>query len=317
MKLTSTAPQLSVVIPVYNGEDSIKLLVDKLEQDLSGLEFEIVLVNDCSKDQSERICASLAAIYCNVTFISLRKNCGEHNTVLCGLAHCKGQYAAIIDDDLQNPPSEIIKLLNKAISNNYDVVYARYAKKQHNFFRNLGSKAHNYLATHLLGKPKSLYLCSFKLISRDIIPSIVSYKGPYPYLDALILKCTDSIGTELVEHHSRQHGKSNYTLKKLISLYLNTVINYSTKPLRFVTTAGFVICMAHDVPVGWSFLAILSLFMLGLTFSAIGLMGEYIGKILMSLNNTPQFVIKKDYRMSGLSVDDLNDSFDDREVVRV
>ena len=329
MKSSST-PLLSVIIPVYNSESSIQLLFNALQSSLSEYDFEIVLVNDASKDHSEKICIQLSC-YPNVKFISLRKNSGEHNAVLCGLAHCSGDYAAIIDDDLQNPPSEIIKLLNKAISNNYDVVYARYENKQHGFFRNLGSRLHNYLAGHLLAKPDRLYLCSFKLISKEIIPSIISYRGPYPYLDALILKCTDNIGTELVLHKSREYGKSNYTLKKLIALYLNTILNYSTRPLRFVTVVGFFVSMGacvlaglviyeramnQNIPVGWSFTAVLLLFMLGLTFSAIGLIGEYIGKILMSLNNTPQYVIKKMY--SGTAVKDgFISTYNDREAARI
>ncbi|MBC7912964.1 MAG: glycosyltransferase family 2 protein [Pyrinomonadaceae bacterium] len=301
-------PLLSVIIPVYNSQETIEELVKKLQEDLKDFNPEIVLVNDCSRDHSEKICNRLAAEHSNLRFISLRKNSGEHNAVLCGLRHCSGAYAAIIDDDLQNPPSEIIKLLNKAVMNNYDVVYAKYENKKHNFFRNLASKLHNIMAGYLLGKPDKLYLCSFKVISREVIGPIISYRGPYPYLDALILKCTSNIGSELVIHHSREHGVSNYTLTKLVALYLNTVINYSTKPLRFVTISGFIISMIscvvaafiiyerfvyHNIPPGWSFLAILLLFMLGLTFSAIGLIGEYIGKILMSLNNTPQYVVKE------------------------
>jgi undecaprenyl-phosphate 4-deoxy-4-formamido-L-arabinose transferase len=333
MNTTSTTPQLSVLIPVYNSEDTIELLVNQLQIELVEYNFEIVLVNDSSKDQSEKICIGLAATYSNIRFISLRKNAGEHNAVLCALKHCRGDYAAIIDDDLQNPPSEIIKLLNKAINGKYDVVYARYQNKKHNIFRNMASKLHNYMATHLLGKPDKLYLCSFKLISKEIIPEIASYKGPYPYLDALILKCTDNIGTELVIHKSREQGKSNYTLKKLIALYLNTVINYSTKPLRFVTTAGFIISMAaavmavviiyeravnQNIPIGWSFTAVLLLFMLGLTFSAIGLMGEYIGKILMSLNNTPQYVVKRSYSNQDIENEEpYIEAYNDRQSIRV
>lgn len=298
---------LSVIIPVYNSENTIEDLVITLLHDLHNYKLEIVLVNDCSKDNSEKICLRLAKTYDNIKFISLRKNSGEYNAVFCGLRNCTGDYITIIDDDFQNPPSEIIKLLEKAISNNYDVVYAAYEVKKHHFFRNLASKLHNNMAGYLLGKPDGLYLCSFKVLSRDIIEPIISYQGPYPYLDALILKCTDNIGSEKVFHEEREHGKSNYTFSKLVALYLNTVINYSTKPLRFVTITGFFIsmtacCLAasivyeraihHNLPMGWTFLAVLSLFMLGLTFSAIGLMGEYIGKILMSLNNTPQYVIK-------------------------
>ena len=300
--------KLSVVIPVYNSQDTIQPLVYSLFDVMSDYDLEVVLVNDGSKDKSETICEQLAAENENVVFISLRKNSGEHNAVICGLNFCTGDYVAIIDDDLQNPPSEIIVLLNKAISGNYDIVYARYEIKQHSTIRNIYSKLHNACAVYLLKKPQDLYLSSFKVFKKEIAREIITYKGPFPYIDALILRCTDNIGTATVMHVSRQTGKSNYTLRKLISLYLNMFINFSFRPLRFITISGFIISVIsffatiyitlerfiiHDGPPGWSFLAILLLLLIGLVFVVIGVLGEYVGKILMALNNAPQFVIKK------------------------
>lgn len=300
--------KLSVVIPVYNSQDTIQTLVYSLLNVLHQYNLEIVLVNDSSKDNSEAICEFLAKENDNVQLISLRKNSGEHNAVICGLNYCTGDYVAIIDDDLQNPPSEIITLLNKAIKGHYDVVYSRYQTKQHSFSRNLYSRLNNAFAVHLLNKPRGLYLSSFKVIKKEIVREIIAYKGPYPYIDALILRCTDNIGTETVLHASRTNGKSNYTLRKLLSLYLNIFINFSHKPLRLITISGGIISLVafcstiyifleriiiHDEPPGWSFLAILLLLLIGLVFVVIGVLGEYIGKIMMSLNNAPQYVIKK------------------------
>ena len=300
--------RLSVVIPVYNSQDTIRQLVYALFNTLQQYNPEIVLVNDGSKDSSESVCSDLATENENVQFISLRKNSGEHNAVICGLNFCTGDYVAIIDDDLQNPPSEIIVLLNKAVKEDFDVVYARYEVKQHSFIRNTYSKLNSAFAVYLLKKPKDLYLCSFKLIKKEVVKEIISYKGPFPYIDALVLRCTDNIGTATVVHANRQEGKSNYTLRKLFSLYLNMFINFSFRPLRFITISGGIISLVsfcatlyilieeiiiHDVPPGWSFLAILLLLLIGLVFVVIGLLGEYIGKILMALNNTPQYVIKK------------------------
>lgn len=300
--------KLSVVIPVYNSECTILTLVHKLIKVLKQFDLEIVLVNDGSKDKSEYICEAIAKEDSRVKFISLRKNRGEHNAVICGLNFCSGDYVAIIDDDLQNPPAEIIKLLNKARKNNLDVVYAKYEVKQHSLFRNLCSKLNDIAATHLLNKPSGLYLCSFKLINRAVVNEIISYKGPFPYIDALILRCTDNIDSENVLHENREHGKSNYTLKKLVSLYLNMFINFSYKPLRFVTISGFFISVIsfllsgvmiyeklflRNITPGWTSIFVLLLFSIGLTFIVIGLLGEYIGKILMSLNNSPQFTVKK------------------------
>ena len=331
--------KLSVIIPVYNSETTIVVLVHTLLKVLHQYSLEIILINDASKDKSELVCESLAASDQRVKFISLRRNCGEHNTVMCGLNHCTGDYIAIIDDDLQNPPSEIIRLVNKAVSGKYDVVYARYGVKQHSIFRNFCSYVNNVFAYHLLNKPAGLYLSSFKVFSKDILKEIITYKGPFPYIDALILRVTENIGSEEVLHESRKNGRSNYTLKKLFSLYLNVFINYSHRPLRLVTIIGFIISVISviasvdvvyeklflkDVTPGWSFLAILSLFSIGLTFMVIGLLGEYIGKIMMSLNNTPQFTIKKrmniefdEEKIASESINKLFKEEYDRESLRI
>lgn len=301
--------KISIVIPVYNGAESIRKLVDAIRLHLSNYQIEIVLVNDGSKDQSEKVCESIAKDYPEqVIFVGLRKNSGEHNAVICGLNFVSGDFAAIIDDDFQNPPSEIIKLLNKCLEGDYDVVYSFYEKKQHSFFRNIGSKFNNIVATQLLKKPKDLYLSSFKLIKRELIDEIILYKGPFPYIDGLILRCTSNIGTQLVKHNFREEGKSNYTLPKLISLYLNMFINFSVKPIRIFTIIGFLIfCMGiifsafilyekifiGNLPAGWAFLSVMLLMLTGTQFLFLGLMGEYLGKLFLSHNGSPQFVIKK------------------------
>ena len=323
--------KLSVIIPVFNSQETIQQLLYSLFDVLKKYDVEVVLVNDASRDKSEMVCEQLAASDERVIFLSLRKNSGEHNAVMCGLNYCSGDYVAIIDDDLQNPPREIIALLNKAITGKYDVVYAQYQVKQHSFIRNFYSLMNNALAVHLLSKPPGLYLSSFKVLKKDIVQEIISYKGPFPYIDALVLRCTDNIGTEQVLHEIRSNGKSNYTLRKLLSLYLNIFINFSNKPLRFITIAGGVISFGslsiamyilieriavHNEPPGWSFLAILLLFLIGMVFVVLGVLGEYIGKILMSLNNTPQYVIKKKINTALFSDNIISEKYD-RKPVRV
>jgi undecaprenyl-phosphate 4-deoxy-4-formamido-L-arabinose transferase len=304
--------RLSVVVPVYNSESTIAKLVYTLLKVLDSYDCEIVLVNDASRDNSEAVCATLAERHYQVKFISLRKNRGEHNAVMCGLNHCTGDFVAIIDDDLQNPPSEIILLLNKAINGDYDVVYARYEIKQHSIFRNIGSWLTNRCATYLLEKDKDLYLSSFKIIRREIVEEIISYKGPSPYIDGLILRCTSNIGSELVLHESRDNGKSNYSFRKLVSLYLDMVVNYSNKTIRWIIIAGFLISLfsfalagvvfyeklfLHTMTSGWAVLAITFLFSVGLLFMVIGILGEYISNILMTINNTPQYTVKSRHNM--------------------
>ena len=301
--------KLSICIPVYNGADTIGQLVDKLQETFAGRDFEIVMANDGSRDNSSEVCQSIVKKYNNVHFVDLRRNYGEHNAVMCTLNYCTGDYAAIIDDDLQNPPEEILKLVEEA-EKGYDVVYAKYHKKKHSLFRNLGSKVNDILATWLIEKPKDLYLCSFKLINRALINEIIKYKGPFPYIDGLILRATNSYSSVFVEHKSREAGKSNYTLGKLIHLCLSMFVNFSIKPMRFMMGLGatviilsvataiyFIIdkILQPDIASGWTSLVAIILFFGGLQTLFLGLIGEYIGKNYLDQNGTPQFTVKNTY----------------------
>jgi polyisoprenyl-phosphate glycosyltransferase len=298
--------RLSVCIPVYNGALTIAPLVEKVAKVFKGRELEIVLVNDGSRDASEEVCNELADRFAYVTAITLRKNFGEHNAVMCALAHCTGDYAAIIDDDFQNPPEEIEKLLGYALKG-HDVVYSKYRVKKHNLFRNLGSWFNDVMATALMRKPRELYLSSFKVVARPIIDEIVKYKGPFPYIDGLILRATASISSVYVEHSAREEGRSNYTLGKLVSLWLNMFVNFSIRPMRVISLVGFVTSalsfvlgiaflvdrLRHpETPPGWASIAVLVLFLGGIQTFALGIIGEYVGKNYLDRNGTPQWTIK-------------------------
>ncbi len=299
--------KLSVIIPVYNGALTISKLVREVVEELKNIPLEIILINDGSADDSEFVCENLAYEYAELQFISLRKNFGEHNAVLCGLNACVGEYAVIIDDDFQNPPSEIKKLYASIIAGGYDVVYSKYSSKKHNFFRKLGSKFHNTVATYMLEKPSSLYLSSFKIIKKDVVKEITNYKGPYPYIDGLLLQTTSSIGTCLVEHHKREVGKSNYTLKKLVSLYLNMFINHSIKPMRALMLVGlstffigtilriFFFLNYYLTHIDYSdsaYRTILYMTLSGIQLLLMGIIGEYIIKNNSANGGYPQFSIK-------------------------
>lgn len=290
---------LSVVIPVYKGEKTITKLVEKLQEELKKYDFEIILVNDGSPDNSEKVCFSLNEKYKNLQFISLRKNFGEFNAVMCGLNHVNGEYTVTIDDDFQNPPSEIIKLLNTAQTGDFDVVYSYYAEKKHNFFRNLGSWVVNRITTWLIHKPSDLYLSSFKLINKEVIAEIIKYKGPYPYIDALIFRTTNNVGKVRVEHNERMEGKSGYTIKKLVRLFIIIVFGYSTLPIRFIQATGIfliflslILTFLYLIKVTNDWQIPMFIFFGGIQLSAIGIIGEYVGKLFLTQNETPQFVEK-------------------------
>jgi glycosyltransferase involved in cell wall biosynthesis len=292
----------SVVIPVYYSEDTLIKLVQNLKETLHVYDFQIILVNDGSKDNSNAILKNICKEYSHITYINLRKNFGEFNAVMCGLSHVEGHYAIILDDDFQNPPSEIIKLIDEAERGDYDVVYSQYDQKKHSLFRNFGSRILNFLISNLLGKPKDLYLSSFKLISKEIIDEIIKYKGPYPYIDGLIFQITDNIGKVTVEHHERYNGSSNYTFAKLYSLFLTAILGYSIVPIRILNFVGLFAIFISILQSLFNFHGIFQnfppylLFKDGIILIALSLIGEYLGKSFLILSGKPQYVVKKIYK---------------------
>ncbi|HEY3370936.1 MAG TPA: glycosyltransferase family 2 protein [Prolixibacteraceae bacterium] len=312
MNLNANPPKTSIIIPVYNGAPSIGRLVDELIAQLSPLfRIEIVLVNDCSPDNSEEVCIGITKKHpAFVSFYSLSMNVGEHNTVMAGLNKATGDYAIIIDDDFQNPVSEVSKVISYMISTDYDVVYTWYKEKKHSWFRNLGSRFNDKVANVMLKKPKNLYLSSFKIINRFLIDEVIKYNLPYPYIDGLILRTTSNIGKIEVSHNSRQTGKSNYTLRKLVSLWMNMFTNFSILPLRLSIIAGFIFSIIGfligidaiiekfynpNVPLGYTFMVVIISIYAGVQLIAIGMVGEYLGRIFMSNNKKPQYSIRKSF----------------------
>ncbi len=307
---------LSVLIPVYNSEKTIDRLVEGLVNNLGSLfSLEIILVNDNSADRSEDVCISLFERYReNVKFYSLSKNVGEHNAVMAGLNRVTGDYVVIMDDDFQNPISEVVKLLIAAMDGKYDVVYSCYEKKQHSFFRNFGSWFNDKVANYMLKKPEDLYLSSFKVINRFLVNEIIKYEAPFPYIDGIILQITDKIGQVTVEHSAREEGRSGYTLKKLISLWLNMFTNFSILPLRASIVLGLIFAfiglaigagsiiekiLNPGLPAGFPSLLVSISVLGGIQLIMLGMVGEYIGRIFLSLNKKPQYTIRKTYDNSS------------------
>jgi glycosyltransferase involved in cell wall biosynthesis len=298
----------SVVIPVYNGAETVGRLVQRLIEVLDFEGLQIVLVNDGSPDHSDEVCRSLRRRYPeHVVYIRLSKNFGEHNAVMAGLHHATGNHVVIMDDDFQNPPEEVRRLLDYARRHDHDVVYTRYARKRHHWFRNLGSRFNDIMATLLINKPRGLYLSSFKCMNRFLVREVLRYSGPYPYIDGLILRCTQSIGTIEVRHDPREVGRSNYSLRKLVGLWLNMFVNFSVLPLRISTLTGFA-CSALGVllglvvlverimnpgmPIGWASILVTLLTFSGVQLVMLGVLGEYVGRLFLSGNQTPQFVVR-------------------------
>ncbi|WP_165069064.1 glycosyltransferase family 2 protein [Paludisphaera rhizosphaerae] len=299
----------SIVIPVYNGAETIGPLVTRLVEVLDRDGLQIVLVNDGSPDHSGVVCRTLQERYPeHVVYVELAKNFGEHNAVMAGLRHTTGSHVVVMDDDFQNPPEEVRRLVAHAARHDYDVVYTRYERKHHHWFRNLGSRFNDRVATVLLDKPPGLYLSSFKCMNRFTVNEVLRYTGPYPYIDGLILRCTRRIGVLQVRHDPRTVGRSNYTLRKLLALWLNMFVNFSVLPLRVSTFAGFVASLLGvalgvattiewilrpGTPVGWASIVVTLLTFSGVQLMMLGVVGEYIGRLFLSGNQTPQFVVRE------------------------
>jgi glycosyltransferase involved in cell wall biosynthesis len=306
--------KLSIVIPVYNSQQTIGRLVDELIENLKDYNFEIILVNDYSKDNSHEICVQKCEKYPGIIrYMRLSRNFGEHNAVMAGLNHVVGDYAIIMDDDFQNPPEDVVKMISYMLKNKFDVLYTYYEEKKHGWFRNIGSLFNDRVATLLLNKPNDLYLSSFKCINRFLINEIKKYCGPYPYIDGLILRVTQNIGKVKVGHEERTNGRSNYTLRKLIALWMNMFINFSIVPIRIsfflglaLTSFGFMLVFYFFVdmyilnpegewPPGWASLLVCIITFSGAQLMSLGLIGEYIGKLFLTDNGTPQFIVSEYY----------------------
>lgn len=301
--------RISVVVPVYNGAATIPRLIEALDEELRPQnDLELILVNDGSaRDDSDAVCERYALSHDWIVYIELAKNFGEHNAVMAGLNHVTGDCVVIMDDDLQNPPHEVIRLADE-LDKGYDVVFSYYEKKQHQLGRNWGSAFNDLVASYVLKKPKDLYLSSFKAIKTSIVRQIVKYDGPFPYIDGLILRHTSRLGRLQVEHHPRAEGESNYTLAKLVGLWLNMLTNFSILPLRFASLLGLLLAVLSgfaalfviierltnpDLPTGWTSVIVTILFVSSVQLLAIGLMGEYLGRVLLKLNQIPQFAIRR------------------------
>ncbi len=303
-----TQTELSVVVPVYRGAATIGDLVRALSDLQAHGGLEIILVNDGSPDNSAKICrALLSCATVPITYIEHARNFGEHNAVLTGLRHARGKYIITMDDDLQNPPDEVIRLYDHARSGNWDVVYTRSSVKQHAVWRKLGSRFASKIADWVLDKPKGLYLSSFRCMSELVARAVTRYDGPYPFVDGLIMQVTNRIDSVEVRHLPRAAGHSGYSVKRLIRLWLNLATSFSLAPLRLAVFLGIAMAFlgglgaiatifealtSHRLPSGWASIMTVILLLAGVQSIILGVLGEYVGRTFLSANGKPQATIR-------------------------
>jgi polyisoprenyl-phosphate glycosyltransferase len=303
-------PQYSIIIPVYNGAETLRELTIRIHTVFSELDktYELILVNDCSKDNSWDVITEIKKSNCNIRAFNLAFNVGQFTATFCGMEHARGDYVITMDDDLQNPPEAIPKLITMINENShYDCVFGIPDNKEHNIFRNTGSRAIQLLYEKLWGLDSSIKISGFRIFTKEINDKLLMFETKSPVISGLILKITSKIGNVTVCHEKRKNGKSNYSLTKLIAATFDNIVNFSTFPLQIIARIGiltsilsFFIAMFYTIqyfrgvvtqPSYFSIIITISFFS-GLILFSIGIIGEYIMRIIKEVNHTPKYIIK-------------------------
>lgn len=303
--------KLSVVIPCYNSEKNIENVINKdikIFQEQGIVDFEFVLVNDCSSDNTWDVLQNMSQEHKNIIAINLAKNCGQHNAIMAGFRHVTGDYIVVSDDDGQTQMEMISTMLEKAYEG-FDVVMTNWKQRgKRSVFRRLGTTLNNKVSEILMDNPDRIPVSIFFLAKKFVIEEVVRYNRPYPFVTGLILRTTHNIGVVEVEQLQRQSGQSGYSFRKLLRLWLNGFTAFSILPLRVASYIGvfsaflgfvfgiFVIIrkiVMPEVAAGWSSTVAIFMFMSGIILCVLGMIGEYVGRIYMCINNTPQYVIKE------------------------
>jgi len=302
------APDYSVVIPVYNGEHTLKPLVERILQTFSrtNLSCEIVSVDDCSSDRSWEVLGELRRKHPELRRVRLRRNFGQHNAILCGLTFARGKRVITIDDDLQIPPEEIPKLIATMDAGNFDVVYGIFGRKRHGAIKNLGSAVINWYYRKIFHQEN--HISAFRLLKAEIARGIIRYDRNFPYIDGLISWNTREVGEVLVEHRPRTSGRSGYNVSKILKLTFNMVTNFSAFPVRVASGLGvifalfgfglglyfFIKAIVTRIPVtGYASTIVAITMFSGVQLLTIGVIGEYIARVHVNINRKPQYVVRE------------------------
>lgn len=303
--------KVSIVIGLYNSEKTIEAVLREIESAFSGNEkyfYEVILVDDHSPDGVYELVRGLAAKDQRIRVVHLSKNAGQTNAVIEGYRYATGDFVVEMDDDLQMPAVEILNMLKALEEGDYDVIFARYQEQKENAFRRFGSKLNNKMTEIMMGKPKGIRVNSFFVMRKFIKDKIIQYSNNYPYMYGIIFAITNNVANVDVVHRERTNGKSNYTFKKLFSLWLNGFLNFSIKPLRLAIHIGILITIISFVvililiiermlgptqAVGWTSLMVTMIFFSGIQLVFIGVLGEYIGRMYLSNSSLPRATVKE------------------------
>ena len=301
---------LSFVIPCYRSAHTIGPVVEELEATVAGradeYDYEIILVNDGSPDDTDLAIRELCKDHPRIVFVDLSRNFGQHGAIMAGFHQVRGDIVICLDDDGQTPACECFKLIDK-IAEGYDIAFAEYPTRRQNWFRNLGSRFNTFCNHYFYDQPKDLTCNSYYACQRFVVDSALQYPNPFPYITGLLFQSVRRYCNVPINHRARMEGESGYTLKKLISLWVSGVTAFSIKPLRFANyigwaTAfiGFVFAVVTIVrklinpaiQAGWASTLSVMLVLGGMIIALLGVIGEYIGRIYLSINRYPQFVVR-------------------------
>lgn len=301
--------KLSFVIPCYNSEKSIQDVVSSIIAVMNKenrYSYEIILVNDGSPDDTFDMIRKLACMNSHIIGINLSKNFGQHSALMAGYANVSGDYIVGLDDDGEHDPKDVFKLINR-LEEGYDYVCADFEHRERSWMKQKGSDINNWMATILLNKPKDMTFSSYYIMRRFVVDEIVKCKNPFPYVGGLILSITRNLSSVPMEAHDRKFGSSNYNIANSLRLWLNGFTAFSVKPLRIASAMGVLIAMlgfmyglsiiirkivTPDLLIGYASTMAVMLFIGGMLMMTMGLLGEYIGRIYISINKVPQYVIK-------------------------
>lgn len=310
--------KISFVIPCYNSEKNIEKVVEEiisvvLQRD--NYDYEFILVNDFSKDATEATIKKLSDKNSTIISISLARNFGQPNAILAGFQFATGDYIVVSDDDGQTPIDTLYSLIDELEKGKYDVVCGKYIdREQPSLFRRFGSKLNEKMSNWLIKKPENIYMSAYLVARPFVIKEIMKYKNPYPYISGLILRVTQNIGNVEVKQRGRKSGNSGYTFSKLLKLWINGFTAFSLKPLRISVLIGILFSFSGfifglitmirkilnvNIQAGWSSIICINLIIGGVILLFLGMIGEYIGRIYMCINEQPQYVIKDVYQTTN------------------
>ena len=302
-----TKKKLSIVVPVYKSQECIEALINSVEDNLSGMDYELIMVNDCSPDKSWDKIKKAGESRKWLKGVNLRKNSGQDNAIMAGFSKVSGDFVVVMDDDLQHDPGDIKKLIQKLEHTATDICFANFKIKYQKLWKNLGSWFNGKMAEIMIDKPPHIYLSPFKVIRKEIVDEIIEYMGPFPYVDGILFSITQNVSQVEVEHHERYKGTSNYNLARSIGVWLKLMTSFSVFPLRIATylgilssILGFILAiyylveyfMIHTTVEGWTSLVIITLVLSGIILLALGAIGEYVGRSYIQLYRKPQYSIR-------------------------